>query len=99
MRPRIYLVLAACTLFAVGCAKQKLSVAPCDLDLGYTSNKMHLANVQFLGEDRSHDWFELYQNLESRRINRPAQGCIPQSETSTIEQTIERREHSLRHLR
>jgi hypothetical protein len=99
MKVGIQYVLAGFALLAVGCAKPKLSVAPCDLDLGYSSNKMHLANVQFLGEDRSHDWFELYQNLEARRSNSPAVGCIPQNVTSTIEQTIERREHSLKHLR
>lgn len=99
MNVRISHIFVILTLLAIGCAKPKLSVQPCDLDLGYSSNKMHLANVQFLGEDRSHDWFELYQNLEARRTNRAAVGCIPQNETATIEQTIERREHSLKHLR
>jgi hypothetical protein len=91
-----FLCLAGLT---AGCTKPKLAVEACDLDLGYVSTKMHLANVQYLGEDRSPDWFELYQNLEMRRSNRPAASCIPGKEVSTLEQNIERREHSLKNLR
>jgi hypothetical protein len=80
--------------------KPKLAVEACDLDLGYVSNKMHLANVQYLGEDRSPDWFELYQNLEMHGAAialLPA--AYPAKNVSTLEQNIERREHSLKHLR
>lgn len=72
---------------------------PCDQDLGFVSDKMHLANVRFLQEDRSIDWFEIYENLEERRSNTPAHRCIPFSPVTSVEQQIERREHELRSLR
>ncbi len=89
-------LLVACL---AACAKPKYSAAPCELDLGYSSGKLHLANVQYLGEDRAIDWFEIYQNLESRRSNRPAPDCIPVGAVLGIEQMIERREHALKNLR
>lgn len=86
-------------LAALSCAKPKLVVMPCDEDLGYANQKMHLSNVQFLDENRAIDWFELYMNLEERRDNEPAKKCIPIGHRSTIEQEIERTEHSEKHLR
>ena len=92
--------LAAVTLLLLmACAKQKPEVMPCDEDLGYQTRKMHLANVQFLDEGRAIDWFELYENLEERRMNNAPQKCIPGVKAATIEQQIERREHELSHLR
>lgn len=85
--------------FAVHCAKPRPEVPPCDEDLGYLSQKHHLANVRFLDENRSIDWFELYENLEERRANAPAQKCIPATRSPSIEQQIERREHELKELR
>ena len=81
------------------CAKPKLSVDPCDEDLGYATRKMHLSNVKFLNEDKQVDWFEIYENLEERRKNTAPQNCIPRSHAPTIEQQIERTEHDLKNLR
>ncbi len=81
------------------CAKPRPEVPPCDEDLGYLSQKHHLANVRFLDENRSIDWFELYENLEERRANTAPQKCIPGSRAPSIEQQIERREHELKELR
>lgn len=81
------------------CSKPKPEVPPCDEDLGYLSQKHHLANVRFLDENRSIDWFELYENLEERRTNTAPQKCIPGSRAPSIEQQIERREHELKSLR
>ncbi len=94
---RISLILVSFTLIA--CAKPKLSVDPCDEDLGYATRKMHLSNVKYLDEDKQVDWFELYENLDARRKNTPPQNCIPGSHTPTIEQQIERTEHDLKNLR
>lgn len=81
------------------CNKPVPEVPPCDEDLGYLSPKHHLANVRFLDENRSIDWFELYENLEERRFNTPAQKCIPATRSPSVEQQIERREHELKELR
>ena len=81
------------------CNKPVPEVPPCDEDLGYLSQKHHLANVRFLDENRSIDWFELYENLEERRKNTAPQNCIPGSHAPTIEQQIERTEHDLKNLR
>jgi hypothetical protein len=86
-------------LFLASCAKPKYTPGPCDLDLGYSSGKMHLSNVKFLAEDRAIDWFEIYENLERRRGNRPAADCIPGEKVRVVEQTIEHLEHSLKNLR
>jgi len=94
---RIYLLVAV--LGFIACSKPKISVPPCDLDLGYLSQKMHLANVEFLDEGRQIDWFELYENLDERRRMVPAPGCIPAAHGHTIEQQIERSEHGIRNLR
>lgn len=94
--------IAGTTLLLFGllnCAKVKPQVPPCDEDLGYLSSKHHLANVQYLDENRSIDWFELYENLEERRTNTAPQKCIPGSHAPTTEQAIEREEHGLRNLR
>lgn len=72
---------------------------PCDSDLGYLGDKMHLANVRFLQEGRQFDWFEIYDNIEDRRSMQPASNCIPVSTSLTTERAIERQEYSLRHLR
>jgi hypothetical protein len=87
------------SLFFVACAKPKLSVDPCDEDLGYATQKLHLSNVKYLDEDKQVDWFEIYENLEERRKSTPPQKCIPGSTTPTIEQQIERTEHDLKNLR
>ena len=81
------------------CAKPRPEVPPCDEDLGYLSKKHHLANVRFLDENRSIDWFELYENLEERRANTAPQKCIPGTHVPSVEQQIERREHELKNLR
>lgn len=81
------------------CTKQGLSVPPCDADLGYLAERMHLANVRFLNESRQVDWFEVYENLEDRRSLKPAANCIPVSPTITTERAIERQEYSVRNLR
>lgn len=84
---------------AMNCAKPKPEIMPCDEDLGHLSRKGHLANVRFLDENRSIDWFELYENLEERRNNTAPTKCIPGAHVRTIEQAIERREYELGHLR
>lgn len=84
---------------AMNCTKPQPEVMPCDEDLGYQSQKHHLANVRFLDENRSIDWFELYENLEERRTNTAPQKCIPGTHTQSVEQQIERREHELKNLR
>lgn len=94
---RISLTLATLTLWA--CAKPKLSVDPCDEDLGYATRKIHLSNVRFLDEEKAVDWFEIYENLEERRKSAAPQKCIPGERTQTIEQQIERTEHDLKNLR
>ena len=81
------------------CSKTQPVVMPCDTDLGYLGNKIHLANVQFLWESRQVDWFELYDNIENRRTMKPAPNCIPTRNVVATERLIERQEHSLRHLR
>lgn len=91
----IPLLLAYCA----SCAKPKYSPGPCDLDLGYSAGKMHLANVKYLGEDRAIDWFEIYENLERRSGNRPAGECIPGEQVPAVEHMIEHLEHSLKNLR
>jgi len=88
--------LSACL---VACAKPRLQIPPCDEDLGYLSQKNHLANVKYLDEDRAIDWFELYDNLDSRKKGQPPQNCIPLRERSSIEQQIERHEHDVKNLR
>lgn len=97
MQMRITCLLVVMLLGA--CAKPKLSVDPCDEDLGYATRKMHLSNVKFLDEDKQVDWFEIYENLEERRKNTAPQNCIPGSHAPTIEQQIERTEHDLKNLR
>lgn len=91
-----YWVLA---VLLIGCAKARHEVMPCDQDLGYASRKMHLANVQYLDENRGIDWFELYENLVNRRNNTAPQNCIPLQNQPTIEQMIERSEHDVKELR
>lgn len=83
----------------LGCAKARHEVMPCDQDQGYTSRKMHLANVQYLDESRNIDWFELYENLVNRSKNTAPQNCIPLQSRQTIEQMIERSEHDVKELR
>ncbi len=72
---------------------------PCDADLGYLGDKMHLANVRFLQETRQFDWFEVYDNIEDRRSMQPAFNCIPTQPGTSTERAIEREEYSVRHLR
>lgn len=60
---------------------------------------MHLANVRFLTENRSIDWFEFYHNLEERLRHLPAENCIPVTRAESVERAIARSEHALRHLR
>ncbi|MFZ5629061.1 MAG: hypothetical protein ACOY5B_08015 [Spirochaetota bacterium] len=93
-------LLILLTLVAVSaCSKPGITVLPCDSDLGYLSDKAHLANVRFLQESRHFDWFELYDNIEDRRSMKPASNCIPMTGTTTTERAIEREEYSLRNLR
>ena len=94
---RIALITIILTL--ASCSKPKLSVDPCDEDLGYATRKMHLSNVKFLGEEKEVDWFEIYENLEERRKNTAPRNCIPGTNAPTIEQQIERTEHDLKNLR
>lgn len=72
---------------------------PCDADLGYLGERVHLANVRFLRESRQFDWFEVYENIEDRRSMRPATDCIPLERAASTERAIERQEYSVRNLR
>jgi hypothetical protein len=94
-----YLAILLTLCAASSCNKPRLTVMPCDADLGYVSPRMHLANVRFLNESRQFDWFELYDNMEDRRSMKPAMNCIPTSAAMTTERVIERQEYSLRNLR
>ncbi len=96
---RQLLVLELALAGLCACSRPRLSVAPCDSDLGYLGEKLHLANVRFLKESRQMDWFEIYDNLEYRRSLRPAANCIPVSAPIATERAIEREEYSLRNLR
>ncbi|GAB4443487.1 MAG: hypothetical protein OHK0011_25780 [Turneriella sp.] len=89
--------LALCLLTA--CNRPRLSVPPCDSDLGYLGVRTHLANLRFLQESRQFDWFEIYDNIEERRSMKPATNCIPTNAATTTERAIERQEYSLRNLR
>lgn len=86
-------------LGASSCNKPRLSVMPCDADLGYQGEKVHLANIRFLQESKQFDWFELYDNIEDRRSMKPAIDCIPVGTATTTERAIERQEYSLRNFR
>lgn len=81
------------------CAKPRPAIMPCDEDLGFSTRKLHLANVDFLNEDRAVDWYEIYENLTLRRTNTPAEKCIPHTRVKTIEQNIDSVEHSIKELR
>ena len=98
-RRAVLLLTCSALYLGANCGKPRLRVDPCDEDLGYATGKMHLANVQFLDEEKQVDWFEIYENLEERRKNAAPQKCIPMQQTRTIEQEIERNEHDLKNLR
>jgi len=83
----------------VSCSRPKTPIAPCDEDLGYSTRKMHLANIDFLNEERQTDWYQLYDNLGKRRTYTPAAKCIPQSKPPTVEESINSVEHGIKELR
>ncbi|MBV6494181.1 MAG: hypothetical protein LDLANPLL_02207 [Turneriella sp.] len=81
------------------CKKATLHIPPCDEDLGYLTRKEHLANTEFLTEHKYTDWFEILDNLDTRRKNVPPYNCIPIDNEKTVEAQINRTEHNLKNLR